>query len=66
LVRPAAKRQAVALLKGLFEMNERRACTVIAADRKVVRYRSRRPADSKLRGRLRALAGSVIDGCSSC
>ena len=48
-MRPAAKRQAVALLKGLFEMNERRACTVIAADRKMVRYRSRRPADSELR-----------------
>ena len=37
-------------------MSERRACTVIAADRKMVRYRSRRPADSELRGRLRELA----------
>jgi len=55
-VRPAAKRQAVALLKSMFEMSERRACTVIAADRKMVRYRSRRPADSELRGRLRELA----------
>jgi putative transposase len=55
-VRPAAKRQAVALLKSMFEMSERRACTVIAADRKTVRYRSRRPADSELRGRLRELA----------
>jgi transposase InsO family protein len=40
----------------MFEMSERRACTVIAADRKMVRYRSRRPADSELRGRLRELA----------
>jgi putative transposase len=55
-VRPAAKRQAVALLKSLFEMSERRACTVIAADRKMIRYRSRQPADTELRGRLRALA----------
>ena len=55
-MRPAAKRQAVALLKSMFEMSERRACTVIAADRKMVRYRSRRPADSELRGRLRELA----------
>ena len=55
-MRPAAKRRAVALLKNMFEMSERRACTVIAADRKMVRYRSRRPADSELRGRLRALA----------
>ena len=55
-MRPAAKRQAVALLKSMFEMSERRACTVIAADRKMIRYRSRRPADSELRGRLRELA----------
>jgi putative transposase len=55
-VRPAAKREAVALLRSLFEMSERRACTVIAADRKMVRYRSRRPADTELRSRLRELA----------
>jgi len=53
LVRPAAKREAVALLRSLFEMSERRACTVIAADHKVVRYRSRRPSDTELRSRLR-------------
>jgi transposase InsO family protein len=40
----------------MFEMSERRACTVIAADRTMVRYRSRRPADTELRGRLRELA----------
>jgi transposase InsO family protein len=40
----------------MFEMSERRACTVVAADRKMVRYRSRRPADTALRGRLRELA----------
>ena len=40
----------------MFEMSERRACTVIAADRKMVRYRSRRPADTELRSRLRELA----------
>ncbi len=55
-MRPAAKREAVALLKSMFEMSERRACTVIAADRKMVRYRSRRPADTGLRARLRELA----------
>lgn len=37
-------------------MSERRACTLTAADRKMVRYRSRRPADTELRGRLRELA----------
>ena len=55
-MRPAAKREAVALLKSMFEMSERRACTVIAADRKMVRYQSRRPADTELRARLRELA----------
>lgn len=56
MVGPAAKREAVALLKSVFEMSERRACTVISADRKMVRYRSRRPGDGELRGRLRELA----------
>ena len=37
-------------------MSERRACTLIAADRTMIRYRSRRPPDSELRARLRALA----------
>jgi transposase InsO family protein len=56
MVGPAAKRDAVALLQNKFEMSERRACTVITADRKMVRYRSRRPADTALRTRLRELA----------
>lgn len=56
MVRPAAKREAVALLQSMFEMSERRACTVVAADRKMVRYRSRQPADAELRSRLRELA----------
>jgi transposase InsO family protein len=50
------KREAVALLKKVFEMSERRACSVIAADRKMIRYRSRRPAETALRSRLRELA----------
>jgi len=37
-------------------MSERRACRLIEADRKTVRYRSRRPRDDALRGRLRELA----------
>jgi len=37
-------------------MSERRACAVLAVDRKTVRYRSRRPADIELRARLRDLA----------
>jgi transposase InsO family protein len=37
-------------------MSERRACAVIAADRKTIRYRSRRPPETALRARLRELA----------
>lgn len=37
-------------------MSERLACQVILADRKMVRYRSRRPDDAVLRSRLRELA----------
>ena len=56
MVRSAAKRDAVAHLRSLFEMSERRACAVIAADRTMIRYQSVRPDDSSLRLRLRGLA----------
>lgn len=56
MVGPAAKREAVALLRERFQMSERRACSVIAADRKMIRYRSCRPAETELRARLRELA----------
>ena len=53
---PAAKRDAVAHLRGVLEVSERRACSLVAADRKMIRYRSRRPPDTELRARLRELA----------
>jgi putative transposase len=56
MVGPAAKREAVAHLRGVLEMSERRACTLIAADRTMIRYRSRRPPETELRARLRELA----------
>jgi putative transposase len=56
MVGPAAKREAVAHLRGVLEMSERRACMIVAADRKMIRYRSRRPPDTELRARLRDLA----------
>lgn len=37
-------------------MSERRACTLVAVDRKMIRYRSRRPPDAEPRTRLRDLA----------
>jgi len=56
MVGPTAKRAAVAHLRSVLEMSERRACRVVAADRKMIRYRSRRPPDIELRRRLRNLA----------
>ena len=56
MVRPAAKREAVVHLRTALEMSERRACTLIAADRTMIRYRSRRPPETELRARLRELA----------
>jgi transposase InsO family protein len=56
MVRPAAKREAVAHLKDHLQMSERRACSIMSADRKMVRYRSRRPPETELRERLRSLA----------
>jgi putative transposase len=38
VVAPAAKRDAVAHLKALFWLSERRACQIAGADRKMVRY----------------------------
>jgi putative transposase len=56
MVGPAAKRQVVAHLKTALGLSERRACSIVSADRKMIRYHSRRPPDTELRGRLRALA----------
>jgi putative transposase len=56
MVTPAARRTAVARLAEAYEMSERRACRVIAADRSSVRYRRERPEDAPVRERLRALA----------
>ena len=56
MVTPAAMREAVAHLQASLGMSERRACRVVGADRKSVRYRSTRPDDADLRQRLRALA----------
>ena len=56
MVGPAAKREAVAHLRGALATSERRACSIVAADRTMIRYRSRRPPENELRARLRALA----------
>jgi len=56
VVTPAAKRDAVSHLKRSLGLSERRACRLAGADRKMVRYRSRRAPDTSLRDRLRELA----------
>ncbi|MBM0171440.1 IS3 family transposase [Altererythrobacter sp. C41] len=56
VVTPAARREAVAHLQACHGMSERRACRVIDADRKSVRYRSTRGDDAELREKLRELA----------
>ncbi len=55
MVTPAVKREAVAHLQALLDVSERRACRVIAADRTVIRYQSRRGDDDELREKLREL-----------
>jgi transposase InsO family protein len=55
-VSPASKREAVADLQTCHGMSDRRACHVIDADRKSVRYYSTRDYDVPLRERLHALA----------
>ncbi|WP_413658752.1 IS3 family transposase [Nitrobacter sp.] len=57
MVTPAVQREAVAHLQATLGMSERRACRVISADRKSMRYRSCRADDGDLRSRLRELAG---------
>jgi transposase InsO family protein len=56
MVGPAVQREAVAHLQAEIGLSERRACSIVGADRKMVRYRSRRPPDAELRARLRDLA----------
>ena len=56
MVGPVAKREAVAHLKAVMGLSERRACDIVGADRKMIRYRSCRPPDTTLRTQLRDLA----------
>jgi transposase InsO family protein len=58
MVGPAAKREAVAHLQTVMDLSERRACRIVSADRKMIRYRSCRPPDTALRSRLRDLANA--------
>ncbi len=56
MVGPAAKREGVAHLQAVMGLSERRACSIVNADRTMIRYRSCRPPDTELRTQLRDLA----------
>jgi putative transposase len=58
MVGPAVKREAVAHLRAVMGLSERRACRIVDIDRKTVRYSSKRPADAELRAKLRDLANA--------
>ena len=56
MVGPVVKREGVAHLRATMGLSERRACSIVSADRKMVRYRSCRPPDTELRTQLCHLA----------
>jgi putative transposase len=56
MVGPAAKREGVAHLRAVMGLSERRACTLVDADRTMIRYQSRRAPDTELRGQIHDLA----------
>jgi putative transposase len=58
MVGPVAKREGVSHLQAAMGLSERRACSIVNADRKMIRYRSCRPPDTELRTQLRDLANA--------
>src|ERR1700753_160565 len=54
----SVKREGVAHLRATMGLSERRACSIVSADRKMVRYRSCRTPDTELRTQLRDLANA--------
>jgi putative transposase len=58
MVGPVAKREGVVHLRAVMGLSEWRACSIVDADRKMIRYRSRRAPDTELRTQLRDLANA--------
>ena len=56
MVTPAARRAAITVAREAHGISERRACSIIGADRSVMRYRHRRSDDAATRTRLKELA----------
>ena len=55
---PSGKRESVAHLQAVMGLSERRACSIVDADRKRIRYRSCRTPDTELRAQLHDLANA--------
>jgi hypothetical protein len=58
------KREAVAHLQAKLGLSERRACRIVGADRKMIRYRSRRAPDTEGRTRTDDLVLLLFFACS--
>jgi putative transposase len=56
VVTPAARRAVVTVAREAHGISERRACSIIGADRSALRYRDRRADDAATRTRLKQLA----------
>lgn len=56
-MRPDAARKVVEHVRELFDLSERRACSILGVDRTSMRYVHRRSDDADVRERLRAIAG---------
>ena len=56
MVTPAARRAVVTVAREAHGISERRACSIIGADRSALRYRHRRADDAATRTRLKQLA----------
>ena len=57
---PAVRRDVVSVLRGAYQVSERRACQATGFHRSSQRYRSRRDPQTELRLRLRDLAASRV------
>ncbi len=56
MVRPGVRRDVVSVLRGTYQISERRACSAMGFFRSVQRYQSRRDPQTALRMRLKDLA----------
>ena len=56
MVTPAARRAVVTVACEAHGISERRACSIVGADRSALRYRHRRADDTATRTRLKQLA----------